>query len=526
MALMEKQLVSIDWDSRTLRVVHFAVRPKGGVRVHKVLSVAIPPEVTVGDPASFGKLLRDVLSREGIRAGRMVVDVPRDQVVLNTLTLPAVSVDDLPAMVEYQIAKELPFPLSDAVTDFAVPDAPPEGGTQEVLVAAVRNEVLDYYRQTAAEAGLKLDRVGLRPYANKVSLTEVLGGTRHERVLFVDVGPALTEIDVLRDGRLTFSRAASVHVPPPAEAPPPEPESKPAADDGPLDLSISLSSDAEGPAVPDAGRVVRALVREVVLTIEAYRAGDPGASMDYVVVAGDTGLEELVLEAIRDRIGLAGELYNPTESLGWDGGSGAAAGGFSAALGLALGHASEGRLHFDFVNPKKAIPAGKRRLKKVPAVGLVALVFIAAGVVLYVGMIVPREREIAGLEARIKDDKATLNETKKFNKMMAQIERFESEQVIWLDELVDVFSVWPDHDEIVLSQINMSQDPARIQLKMDCKSTDVASAAREALDEFELPEDGLAKFDAELGTSTDQKKGDYPTRVSMDIKLIERGVKD
>ena len=58
MALVERQLVSVDWDVRTLRVAFFAVRSKGGARIKKVVSVSIPPDVSVGDPASVGRRLR------------------------------------------------------------------------------------------------------------------------------------------------------------------------------------------------------------------------------------------------------------------------------------------------------------------------------------------------------------------------------------------------------------------------------------------------------------------------------------
>ena len=213
MAWVDRQVVSIDWDVRTLRIVHFVVRSKGGVGIRKVLSVAIPPDLRAGDPSAVGQLIRQVLDRERIGAGRMVVDVPRDQAVLNTLKLPAVPDDDLPAMVEFQVSKELPFPLTVAAVDFAVESGDDGSGFREVLVAAVRKEVVEFYAQVAGSAGLKLERVGLRPYANRESINELLGDTRRERVLFVDVGPVLSEIDVLRGGRLAFSRAASVAVP-------------------------------------------------------------------------------------------------------------------------------------------------------------------------------------------------------------------------------------------------------------------------------------------------------------------------
>lgn len=516
MALVERQLVSVDWDVRTLRVVHFAVRSKGGVRIKKVLRVGIPENVVAGDPQSLGKLIRDVLDREGIGAGRMVVDAPRDQAVLNTLKLPVVGEDELPAMVEFQIARELPFPLADAVTDFAAAGSSEGAQTQDVLVAAVRHDVLSYYKRTAEVADLKLERIGLRPYANLVAVNETLGAMRHERVLFVDVGPVLTEIDVLRDGRLAFSRAASVVVPKPAPA---GRDSTAGGTEGSSILDVRLAV-GPAPAVPEQGRVVQALLREVTLTLEAYRADDPGADINHVVVGGDTGVEEDVLEAIRKRFDVSGERYNPTACFGWDGESGAAAGGFAAALGLALGHAAEDRLHFDFIHPKKAVPRSRRRLKKVPIAAATLLLFIGAGAVAYVQVIGPKKAQIARLQKEIDQARTDLEDDKKFRKMIEELEAWEAEQIVWLDELADLFSVWPSHDQIVLSEIDLSQKERRIELKnIDCKDSSVATDTRDRVNEVEV--DGQSRFKASVGR-IETRHGSYPTRTSMTIGLTER----
>ncbi|MFH0980616.1 MAG: pilus assembly protein PilM [Planctomycetota bacterium] len=519
MAWVERQLLSIDWDVRTLRVVWFTLRPNGGVRIKKVLSAAVPAEVPVGDPAAFGQLLRDVLDREKVTATRMVVDVPRDQAVLNTLKLPAVSLDDLPAMVEFQIAKELPFPLSAAVTDFAAPDTPESSGTQDVLVAAIRHEVLEYYKQTAEVAGLKLERVGLRPYANKVAVNELLGDMRHERVLFVDVGPVLTEIDVLRHGKLAFSRSASVLVPPmSALEPAPAPEKGPTT----LDLDLNLAGAPADAVRPEQQRVVQALLRAVTLTMEAYRAGDPGAEMNHVVVGGDTGLEEELLDAIRQRYDLTGERYNPTAYFGWDSASGAAAGGFAAALGLALAHAGEGRLQFDFLCPKKPVTRSRRRLRKVPLATAVAVIFLAAGIVAYQRVIVPQKRQLEALAREIDDRQKELKEYNKFRDMLAAVEKFEREQVIWIDELTDVLSVWPGNDQIVLTQIDLSQKDG-IKLQMDCKDRGIPEEARKQVEEFKWSDDGQPRFDAALGAISDQPgQNEYAAKTTMTITLVNR----
>jgi len=207
-----KQILALDWDTRELRVVHAYVG-KRGVKVDRLLSVPVPRSVDPANPEQMGRHIRRALEQEEIGARHAIVDIPRDQAILNTLRLPVASPDDLPGMVEIQIAKELPFALAEAVVDFAAPEFEPGAAKADVLVAAVRREVLDQYESTFAVAGLKLERVGLRPYAHKVAVGELLKHALPARVMFIHVRPSLTEIDVLRNGSLSFSRAASVLIP-------------------------------------------------------------------------------------------------------------------------------------------------------------------------------------------------------------------------------------------------------------------------------------------------------------------------
>ncbi|MCK4658013.1 MAG: hypothetical protein KAV82_00695, partial [Phycisphaerae bacterium] len=294
-----------------------------------------------------------------------------------------------------------------------------------------------------------------------------------------------------------------------------------------LDLDLGITVDSGGPVIPEQEHVVQALLREVVLTIEAYRAGDPGSDMNHVVVSGDTGVEDELLDGLRRRFDINGERYNPTSCFGWNSVSGAAAGGFAAALGLALGHGGHGNLYVDFLHPKKTVSQHQKSLKKAPIVAAILLLFIGAGVVAYRQVVLPQKEQIVGLDDQIAKARTKLKEYKKFGAMMEQVESFEHEQVVWLDDLADFLLVWPDHDQIVLSEISLSQKERLIEVKMDCKDTKIAADTVDKLDGFKLSEDAPARFDAKLGTTTDQKdKDEYTVRTRMDIKLINRGKSD
>ncbi len=81
------KILAIDWDAGTLRVAH-AVLGKRGAQIDRLLSVAIPHGVDPTNPEQMGRHIGRVLEEAGIGTKHAIVDVPRDQAILNTLRLP------------------------------------------------------------------------------------------------------------------------------------------------------------------------------------------------------------------------------------------------------------------------------------------------------------------------------------------------------------------------------------------------------------------------------------------------------
>lgn len=510
------KILSIDWDVRSVRVVHATIG-KRGATIDRLLSAEIPADVDVRDPAQMGAHLRRVLDQENIKTRTAVVDIPRDQAILKPLSLPTANIDDLPGMVGIQIARELPFPASEAAIDFVTTGTGGEE-TSQVLVAAVRSEVLSYYQAVFENAGLRLERVGLRPYANQVAVAELLRHGVPEHTLFIDVGPVLTEIDILRHGALAFSRAASVVVPKSGAM------SKPSSG-----LRLALPSDGvvEG---GEAGAliggsagdgVIQTLVVEVMRSIEAYRSTDPGASIDHVVIGGDLGVEESLADSLQKKLSVTTQLYNPATSFGWEPDEGTAAAAFASALGLVLSHASGSSQHFDFLNPKKSESQVRRRLRMAPMAAAIAFLFISAAGIVIARTTKPDRDALARIEEQIAELESKRDEYKKFQDLVAEIRKFDGDQLVWVDILHDVLRLMPTNEEWLITGIEMNQKERRIVMKTKSKNRETPLTVVKSLEDFRREGMTRPRFDAHAGQQSEKPGEKYPFHQDLRILVLD-----
>jgi len=523
-----RKVLAVDWDARTLRVVH-ANLGKRGVKIERMLSVAIPSGLEVENAEAMGQHIRRVLDQEGISTKHAIVDIPRDQAILKTLTLPAAQTDELAGIVEIQIAKELPFPVSEAVIDFAVGPQAADKPTVDALVAAVQREVRKQYESIFTHAGLRLDRIGLRPYAHMVAINKLLQFAMPERVMFIDVRPTLTEIDVLREGRLTFSRAASVMIPSDLTEHTAAPSLRRAKSPEELEGTASSAPVLELRVADDGSSltaVKNSLLVEVTRSIEAYRAVDPGVSIDHVIISGDLGVEEALAEAVQERLKVTTELYNPAAIFGWEPDEGAAASGFAATLGLVLGHAEAGALQFDFLHPKRRGAGQRQKWRKVPAIAAVAVLFVGAAA-MGVSQYRKDDREkLEQIEVAIKELSSQKDENEKFIRLVQQVKDFDAEQHVWIDVLQDVFSQLPTNQELVVMHSEMDQSQGRMVLKTKAKNRDTATIALNKLHAFRREGRTLPRFKAVIGPQSEKKGEVYPFLQDLRILILDDRVKE
>lgn len=523
----QSKIVAVDWDARTLRVVH-AIINKRGTKIDRLLAAPIPREVDVDDPQELGLHIRRVLDQEGISTKHAIVDIPRDQAILKTLQLPRIKPEELAGVVHIQIAKELPFPATEAVIDFVAEGRQQErDAQQDVLVAVVRGDVVERYQKTFQAAGLKLDGAGLRPYAHKTALNELLKFSMPERVLFIDVRPTLTEINVLRHGALLFSRAASVVISPGAASI--EGDDR---DDRPA-LSLVTPPDGSSLAGEDRvtlesvtgggnrGGVINSLVMEVMTSLEAYRADDIGAEIDHVIIAGDLGIEQSLADVLHQRLGVTAELYNPAVSFGWEPDEGAAASSFAATLGLVLAYADPESAPFDFLHPRKMVSVTQERLRKAPLIAAVVGLLLIAPVVGLERWSAPKRAQLARINYQVEELQVGKKKRKKFMDFVSKVKTFDSEQHVWVDVLYDVFQILPNNEELVLLQINLQQKDGRVTLKTKAVDRDTPTRIVRKLEEFRREGKSTPRFAVTVGPQSEKKRERYTWWQDLRITILD-----
>ena len=514
MIKLAKQVLCVDWDKRSLRLVVARVGT-GEMELDDAHSHRIPPNVDPEDPQAMGGFIAQQLERHRIGNARVIVDVPRDKAVINRLSLPPTPRQELAAAVRFQAMRELPFPLDEAQIDYVISESNDEGAATQVLLAAVRREVLDRILATCEAANLTPARIGLRPYANMISIMH-MPALVDRHVLFVDVGPNMTEIDVIASGTLAFSRAANVTVP--------FQGGELMTDDSRISAraeqaEISLADSVESSAVDE-------LLVEITRTVQAYRASEQSANLEHIVIAGGTGIEQALLEAVENKYKLPVTLFDPTPTLGVKTEESTKLRAFASTLGLAWGLSKEGMLEIDFLNPKKPIPPGQEFRRRLRILGAAAAIVLLAAVGWVVADRIGKTRELNELRAQTAKMKEQWEKLCELNVAELEAKEWESQSRagVWLDHLLWIVQNAIEPGKAMLAEkVVFDTKNAVITIKLLCRDPEVPTEFVKKLNDLRNAKNENLYW-AEQGRWQDAKTIDqelFRGKVDVRIELLE-----
>jgi type IV pilus assembly protein PilM len=187
-----------------------------GLVVEQLASVPLPPGAisrgVVQDPGAVTAAVRRLVVENRLKGRRVVLGISTPQVVVRSLTLPAMPADKLRQALPFQARDVLPIPLDEALLDFSplppTADVPAGAGrgtpgsvgspsalTPGLLTAAPRMPVM-LAVQAVEKAGLTVQRVDLSSFG----LLRAIGTAGAAVEALVDIGSELTTIVIHRHG--------------------------------------------------------------------------------------------------------------------------------------------------------------------------------------------------------------------------------------------------------------------------------------------------------------------------------------
>ena len=419
-------LLAIDWDRRLLHVA--AVRTaRKAVVVEKVVTWEMPEELTAASADGLGKRLRDFLRAAGINATAAVVAVPRDRVILKEVRFPAVAAHEEPALVRFQVGKELTDSLEASVLDYAARAGTVSGGERQALAVIARRDLVHAVQTLCKSAGLKLLGLAPRPFGVPYALARIAGadvGTETRAAL--SLGGDWAELGIFRGPDPVLTRSLAV------------------------------------------GPTLAAEVRRT-LAVHAAQTPDPAGVPTRLHVFGNAAATPASIDetvAVVDPV----DPLTSSDDVRTSGGS---QGVLAGAVGLAQCWAARGALPINLALQRRVQgPANPARRKYVMA-GAVAGVLLLGGFVAMYSVLARKRAEVQSLTFQKNDLEDTLKALAQEKADIEGVKDWDATTIPWIDELYDLSARFPYHQGFRVNHLSTevtakkgSKDPhvARIRI--------------------------------------------------------------
>lgn len=161
------------------------------------------------DPPAVAQVLRGILRKARMKAGRVIAAVTGQNVLARVLRFPPIPEEEVKRAIRWEAERHLPFPVDEAVIDMqTVRQVTHDDQRQlEVLLAAAPEALVLTHIQALGRAGLMVEAIEVAALAMARGLGQIGSAGTHA---LVNLGASMTDIAVVHDGIPQFTRTILV----------------------------------------------------------------------------------------------------------------------------------------------------------------------------------------------------------------------------------------------------------------------------------------------------------------------------
>ncbi len=207
--LNTKSFLTVDFGAGSLKLAEFEINESGGLRLNNFVIKPLGLEGT--QEATREKLILSTLQaailEKGFKAKSVNVCAPGFHVFSKFVKLPPVDASKVDQIIQYEAQQNVPFPLAEVVWDYQILGSAPSGEL-EVLLVAIKSEIVEGLFRVAAEAKLNLQLCDASPAA-LCNAFRYNYGDLEDCTMLLDIGAKTSNLLFFEKGKV-FSRSINL----------------------------------------------------------------------------------------------------------------------------------------------------------------------------------------------------------------------------------------------------------------------------------------------------------------------------
>jgi len=205
----QKELVGLDIGTSAIKAVHLQ-RLRSSYKVAELGIVPIHPETIVDgkitDAEAVSAAIRQLFDQYGIGLKDVAFSVSGHSVIIKKIKVPTMKTAELREGIVWEAEQHIPYSIEDVNLDFQIlRQAGPGEQEMDVLLVAVKKDTLDEYLRVISAAGLDAAVVDVDSFAIENAFTMPPRPQSGEITALVNVGAAVTNINILCGGISDFT---------------------------------------------------------------------------------------------------------------------------------------------------------------------------------------------------------------------------------------------------------------------------------------------------------------------------------
>lgn len=210
----ERGIIGLDIGSSYIKIAQVK-ESRSGYELTAFDMLPISPELIVEgsiiDSIRLTEALREIIRKAKIKAKDAVISVSgHSSVIIKRISLPEMTEEELGESIKFEAEQYVPFDIEDVNLDFQILGPKDEPGQMEVILVAVKKDIINDYVALVKDAGLNTVIVDVDAFALENMYSINYDIEPDSNVALINIGASTVNINVMRGGTSVFIRDSSM----------------------------------------------------------------------------------------------------------------------------------------------------------------------------------------------------------------------------------------------------------------------------------------------------------------------------